>query len=56
MLPLQLVQRSGGVVGEGPKVGDVGGPINSELATGPMWNDAGEGVLVGRRQGGDGCT
>jgi hypothetical protein len=40
-LPLQLVLRSGEVVGEGPKAGDVGGPTNSEFAARPA------GMLVG---------
>jgi hypothetical protein len=46
-LPLQLMLRSGGVVGKGPEAGDVGGPTNSEFAARPKWMLVGSGARTG---------
>jgi hypothetical protein len=48
-LPQQLVLCSGGGVREGPKVEDVGGPTNSELAAGPWGRMPARGCWSGSR-------
>jgi hypothetical protein len=46
-LLLQLMLRSGGVVGKGLEAGDVGGPTNSEFAARHKWMLVGTGARTG---------